>query len=193
MSTEEWRPVEGFPGYLVSSLGRVQSMRHGAPRILKGDTDGGGYVRIKLRKDRRNNYRSVHRLVLEAFIGPRPPGQVSRHIDDDKSNNRISNLAYGSHAENLADAIRNGRRRIRKPKPIRGRVFGSNGLGARLQEHQIPLIRAASANGETYDSIASRFGVSISTIWSVIAGQTWKYVPLNPRPPEISNAGEKSA
>jgi hypothetical protein len=51
----------------------------------------------------------VHQLVARAFLGLRPEGQVTRHLDDDVMNNSISNLAYGTKSENREDAVRNGR------------------------------------------------------------------------------------
>lgn len=52
--------------------------------------------------------RSIHSLVCEAFNGPPKPGQVCRHLNDDKPDIRPENLAWGSHADNTADAMRNG-------------------------------------------------------------------------------------
>ena len=44
--------------------------------------------------------RKVHILVLEAFIGPRPPGQLGCHKNDDASNNSLANLEWGSPKRN---------------------------------------------------------------------------------------------
>jgi hypothetical protein len=58
-------------------------------------------------------------LMLETFVGPRPPGNVSRHLNDIRMDDRIENLAWGTQAENVADAIRNGRYRSRGKEPQR--------------------------------------------------------------------------
>jgi hypothetical protein len=51
----------------------------------------------------------VATLVLLAHVGPRPfPTAVARHLDDVSLNDKLSNLAWGTHADNAADAIRNG-------------------------------------------------------------------------------------
>ena len=47
-------------------------------------------------------------MVARAFIGPRPEGQGVRHLDDNKRNNALTNLVYGTGVENQADSIRNG-------------------------------------------------------------------------------------
>jgi hypothetical protein len=51
---------------------------------------------------------SLHRQVCIAFHGDPAPGQVARHLDDVSANNRADNLAWGTRAENAADARRNG-------------------------------------------------------------------------------------
>lgn len=45
----------------------------------------------------------VHVLVAEAFIGPRPEGQVVCHSNSRKSDNFLENLRYDSQANNLSD------------------------------------------------------------------------------------------
>jgi len=64
-----------------------------------------GYRRVNLRGVRR----SVHSLVLEAFVEPRPDGMLGLHRDDVKWHNHVSNLYWGSAADNMRDCIRNGR------------------------------------------------------------------------------------
>jgi hypothetical protein len=53
--------------------------------------------------------RLVHKPICEAFNGPASPGQVCRHLNDDKTDFRPKNLAWGSQMDNMADAKRNGR------------------------------------------------------------------------------------
>ena len=52
--------------------------------------------------DRTGGY-SVHRLVLEAFVGPMPEAMETRHLDGNPANNCLDNLRYGTRAENEAD------------------------------------------------------------------------------------------
>lgn len=119
METQEeiWRDVAGYEGiYQVSSQGRVRSLdRVSCGRRLRGvlmvgSSDHAGYRQVHLAKGGRGNSatRKVHFLVCEAFHGPRPPGQVTRHLDGDKLNNRASNLAWGTPSENSLDSVRHG-------------------------------------------------------------------------------------
>lgn len=107
MSAEEWRPVVGAPDYEVSSLGRVRSLKFGKVRVLRPCVNAYGYHNYTLSVDKRPMYTTAHVLVMAAFVGPRPAGLVIRHLDDDKDNNTLGNLRYGTQLENLIDAFRN--------------------------------------------------------------------------------------
>lgn len=104
---EEWRPVAGFPHYEVSDLGRVLSRQGLQPRVLKPGP--GNYPSVTLCGPggvRRTA--TLHSLVTEAFIGPRPEGQEVRHLDGNRENNTVANLAYGTRSENAFDRVRHG-------------------------------------------------------------------------------------
>lgn len=111
MTAEEWRPIPGAIGYEVSDQGQVRSYRRGAPpggRVLNPTISEGYYVACIHYADKWQT-RRVHQLVLEAFIGPRPEGTTgARHLNDVKTDNRLTNLAYGTHAENMLDRVANG-------------------------------------------------------------------------------------
>jgi hypothetical protein len=80
---------------IVSDRGRIA-------RLLTVDYSH-RYPRLSI--DGKKRY--LHTLVAEAFIGPRPHGQLVLHGDDDPLNPDARNLRFGSHAENAADARRN--------------------------------------------------------------------------------------
>lgn len=90
--------IEG--GYKVTSTGRV--FNPNGEEV--GWTDAVGYRRVKIG----TKTHKVHRLVLQAFVGPCPDGQQVRHLDGDKENNNLRNLRYGTGAENTADKVRHG-------------------------------------------------------------------------------------
>lgn len=103
---EEWRPVVGFEGhYEVSSHGRVRSLdrtltygrgrtRKYAGRIMKTPQSTCGHPVVSLSKGGRCWTAYVHRLVLDAFEGPRPPNHRIRRLDGDLLNNRPGNLLW---------------------------------------------------------------------------------------------------
>lgn len=110
MTAETWRPVVGWPDYEVSDHGRVRSYipfhHKPLPRVVALGADPKGYPVARLWGGRLNRvHRRVHRLVLEAFVGPRPRGLVTRHLNGIPTDNRLSNLRYGTYAENMADRL----------------------------------------------------------------------------------------
>lgn len=124
-AAEEWRPVVGFPDYEVSSLGRVVSRRTKVPKEMRGTVSSCGYPKVFLTgPDGKYYNRFNHRLVMEAFVGPKPAGHETRHLDGDKFNNAVSNLAYGTSSENELDKVRHGTHQMaRKTHCKRGHEY----------------------------------------------------------------------
>lgn len=122
--TESWLPVIRYEGlYEASDQGRVRSVdrrvrysRWGEEgtkllrgKLLKpepGNTDG-RYLYVSLSKEGATCLRSVHSLVLEAFVGPRPLGMLGCHANDNGHDNYLENLRWGTHGDNLRDRYRN--------------------------------------------------------------------------------------
>lgn len=117
---EIWKPIPGYEGYYeVSDMGRVWSN----PRVFT-DALGrkcrrrGKNVRPSTRKDGRLhcvltvNYKQdsffVHRLVMMAFVGPRPEGMEICHNNGDATDNRLVNLRYDTTSENHLDSVKHG-------------------------------------------------------------------------------------
>lgn len=114
LKQETWRPVVGWDDlYEVSDQGQVRRTAPGPStrvgRVLKPSTTSKGYSVVRLYRNRVRLDKRVHRLVLEAFVGACPLGMECRHLDDDKSNNQLPNLVWGTRGENEYDKVRNGR------------------------------------------------------------------------------------
>ncbi len=84
--------------YQVSNMGRVKSItkRNKKERIMKGSPDIGNYLRITINKSI-----FIHTLVITTFIGPKLKGLEIDHIDRNPQNNRLDNLRYCTHSENI--------------------------------------------------------------------------------------------
>ena len=117
VTPERWLPVPGWEVlYEASDYGFIRSLprvdrlgRHWRGRILKPHIDKDGYGCVVLSGDgNRSKPIRVHQLVTAAFLGPCPEGKEVRHDDGDPRNNRLSNLLYGTHAENMHDKARHG-------------------------------------------------------------------------------------
>lgn len=112
LATERWAPIPGYEQtYEVSTRGRVNSRPRPTTRggILTWSPDNYGYPRVTLVQGGKQRKVRVHLLVMAAFVGPTPEGMEVRHLDGDSSNPRLDNLAFGTHAENMADMVRHGR------------------------------------------------------------------------------------
>ena len=114
---EIWKNIEGFGGlYQVSNLGRVKSSY--TNRVLKGYKDTCGYLLVGLYKNNIRSSKKIHRLVAQAFIpNPDNKSQVN-HIDEDKTNNNLSNLEWVTAKENLNHGTRTERMSKTQSIPI---------------------------------------------------------------------------
>lgn len=111
----ETLPIPGYEGwYKVTSDGQVWSEeRVVAGRKLKSrllsQTLSDGYMLVTLCRNGHRTTTAVHRLVALAFLGEKPEGQEVRHLDGNRANNRVENLAYGTRLENRADRTVHGK------------------------------------------------------------------------------------
>lgn len=110
METEEiWKDIIGYEGlYQVSNLGRVKSLSNNFSRkekILKNHKNSGGYLRVVLNKNRKAKRYYIHRLVSEYFIdNPNNLPQID-HINTDRTDNRVENLRWVTHKENMNNPL----------------------------------------------------------------------------------------
>jgi hypothetical protein len=91
---EEWSPHPLYPEYNISSYGKIKK----GDRLLSIETTPNGYYRVFVRG--RMHY--VHNLVADTYIGPKPDGYITHHIDYIKTNNFKLNLQYmlkGTHVK----------------------------------------------------------------------------------------------
>lgn len=122
--TERWLPIPEYEDYYeVSDHGRVRSLdrwvptKSGGRQLRRGKlltqflSPGYGYWTVNLSVNAVMSPRHVHTLVLEAFVGSRPPGSVSRHGRGGQFDNRLANLRYGSSSDNAQDCVREGNHR----------------------------------------------------------------------------------
>jgi hypothetical protein len=112
-------------------------------------------------------YRLVHHLVLEAFVGSRPPGTECCHNDDDPANNRLSNLRWDTHLANMGDMKRRGRS-----------LSGTRNPNAKLTEAGVREIRRRADGGESLWNIARERGMTYQAIRGIVSGCSWVHVPL---------------
>lgn len=114
---EEWRPIHTWGHlYEVSNYGRIRSLprvrdegqrRNWTGTVLKPAPRHAGHLVVSLRDSPRHDSEYVHRIVAKAFL-PNPENHpLVRHLDDNPSNNHVSNLAWGTYQDNADDRERN--------------------------------------------------------------------------------------
>ena len=100
--------VPGYVDYFVSNDGNVISFRKESPRLLSTWENQHGHKYVELTDNGVKRKVLVHRLMAEAFL-PNPDNYpVVRHLNDIPDDNRLENLAWGTHLDNRNDMIRNG-------------------------------------------------------------------------------------
>lgn len=165
---ERWRPVVGYEGlYEVSNQGRVKSLsrwRKGGSRnptcavreriLSPSPVNRYGHLAVGLSRDGVLTKRTVHSLVAEAFLGPRPDGMEVAHNDGDCAHNSADNLRYATRLSNMQDRVRHGT------------------INSKLSADDVAEIRRLRGLVKQA-ALAERFGVTVPQISRIQTGRQW--------------------
>ena len=163
---DDWREIDGYPGYEVSGAGQVRSWRHKegrrkSPWILKACPNNRGYLSVTLHDtDSKPKTCYVHKLVAKVFIGE--SDEWILHKDGDKGNNDVSNLYYGDALQNYKDSIKHGTAE-----------FGEDRYNSKLTQQCVKEIRDSD---KSLDELAEQFGIHRSHVHNVKTGKRWKHI-----------------
>jgi len=172
---EIWRNIPDLGTELieVSNLGRLRSSRPlegtkpvSKPIILRGAKHKyTGYTNANVTiEGKRKNY-GIHQLVLRAFVGPCPEKYETCHLNGYRSDNRVSNLKWGSRKENASHRKLHGTQQY-----LKGELNGQ----AKLTEKEVKEIRRL--NNITISGLAKRYDVCFATIKNIKTRQNWKHL-----------------
>lgn len=174
MEFEIWKSVVGYEGYYdVSNFGRVRSVdrfvlaRAGKLKRIRGKLckqhNTVGRLTVNLSKDNKVKSFYVHRLVLEAFVGPCPEGMECCHFPDrDPSNNKLENLRWDTSKANSKDMLVHGTRMVGEYHPC-----------SKLNKEAISDILKRLELGEKQSDLACEYGVSSAAIIDIRKRITW--------------------
>lgn len=190
MQTIEYRDVPDFPGYRVGSDGSLWSCWGRVPSG-KGSGRGPRYAPIPNQWHRMNPSRApsgryfhvslsrigqkrksvlLHLIVIKTFRGNPKRHRQCRHLNDDRTDNRIENLVWGTAKQNGRDRVRNG-------KTARGAKNG----GAKLTADQVVTIRERFSSGATYREVCQEFQIAYNTAYRIKHGMSWANLPITPQ------------
>lgn len=130
MLVEIWKPIENYEGfYEISTYGNVRSLSHmdkmnrfHPGKMLRPQKHDKGYLQIVLCKEGIKKRCYMHRLVANAFIPNSDPEKYCEvnHIDEDKTNNHVSNLEWCYHKYNATYGTILQRKADSTAKPVVG-------------------------------------------------------------------------
>jgi hypothetical protein len=171
-STVTYRDVPGFPGYRVGDDGSVWS-RWGKGRCgllehwhrLRVGVDAKGYTHVVLCASGKRWTRKVHRLVLDLFVGERPDGQETRHLNGNRQDNRLSNIVYGTPEENWSDRFRH-----------ETDTSGERSAIAKVTADAVRAIRTAFDKGATYTELGREHGITSQAVRYIVLRKNWRHV-----------------
>lgn len=149
MKIETWRQSK-YENFEVSNLGRIRNKR--TKNVLQGVLNSKGYVNVCLYGV---GTKRLHRIVAEAFI-PNPHGYSEvNHKNGDKQDNRIYNLEWCTHQQNMHHAAETGLR---------------DGINVKVTQAQRDFINAKKRS-MSYRSIGKQLGLSHTTVRRVALEQ----------------------
>jgi len=109
------KPIAGYEGYycvssdgMIYSCDRVVSGRKVKGRVIRSKNNGSGYWFVVLSRDNKRAQVYVHRLVCEAFLENPKEKCCVNHKDGNPGNNRLDNLEWNTHQENVVHGYRTG-------------------------------------------------------------------------------------
>lgn len=177
---EIWKDINGYEGiYQISNLGNLKSLdrecynsRYGSFKreggLMKTPLNSDGYPYCTLSKNGVPRTYKVHRLVAEAFISKDDQKKFVNHKDGIKSNNKVSNLEWCTHSENIKHAFEIG---LNKSKN------GEDHYRAKLTKKDVLEIRKIfndPQNNLTKKEVAKKYGVTDVSISYIVLRKTWK-------------------
>ena len=159
---EQWKLVQGFENYLVSTLGSVKTIKGKFKKIVYDNKNSYGYV--ELWKNNKGKKFRIHRLVAETFIPNYTNKEQVNHIDGDKTNNCVTNLEWVTPKENIRHAINNNLSSIK---------YGSSNLSSKLKEEDVKFIRENAKVNISVKELAKLYNVSTTNIYNILNNKKW--------------------
>lgn len=171
-----WKKIPNYSSYEISNYGEIKTFNWknlGREAIMKPALDPTGYPRTMLKRDDGLIHTiKVHRLVAITFI-ENPEGKPCvNHINGIRNDNRVVNLEWCTHKENMQHSFKIG---LSSQK-------GEKNSNATLTDDQVREILAeyqfgkTGKNGMTKQQIAEKYNTTFSVIKRLVQRKTWKHL-----------------
>lgn len=131
------------------------------------NSEGYGNIQIGSRKDGTRRTAKAHRVSYSVFVGDIPENHDICHKCDNQSCVNPEHLFPGTEKENVADMDAKGRR---------GFVLSQLHPSAKLTEKDVVEARKLREQGQSYYSLAKKYGVYRETMRQAITGKTWRHM-----------------
>lgn len=160
---EEWRDLVDWPGYSASTEGRIRGPRTDSLKLVETKD---GYLKVTLCSGDKRQDKRVNRLIAETFI-PNPKNYpVVMHRDNDRKNNRVNNLEWGTYSVNNQWMHDCGRHPLTLTDSDREKAYAKR----RVPIRAIDIGRGESSIFISQHEAARQLGVSQQHIWGVLNG-----------------------
>ncbi len=167
------KPIQGYEDrYEVDTNGCIWSINYSKNNIRKKHIavfNGHGYLQVGLSKNGKVKRFMVHRLVAKAFLDNAEERPAVNHKNGNKTDNRLSNLEWVTHRENMQHA--------REFLGVDNNVvrFGEENSSSKISSVDVIYIRTCGA-GVTNKELASRYGLTAKHVASIRRGKFWKHI-----------------
>lgn len=176
---KQWKKIPNYNLYEASTDGEIKTFNwknKGIEKIMKPAFDNSGYLRTMLKSDAgKIQTIKVHRIIAQSFI-PNPDNKKEvNHINGIKHDNRVQNLEWATHSENIKHSYKLGLKSVK----------GELNPAATLTDKQVLEIRSKYTYGRkggkhkgaiTKPMLAKEYGVKVHVIKLIVIGKTWKHL-----------------
>jgi hypothetical protein len=172
-----WKTIPGYSRYQINNKGILRSLNYKNSRktkILKPAVDQGYYKTVILGDDNKYKTVRIHKLVMLCFIGECKINYEANHKDGNKLNNKLENLEYCTHSQNVQHSYDNGLQ-----IPLRGEKNSSS----KLKDFQVIEIRLyVKKHGYLKDrkQLSIKYNISESALKDIASGRrnSWKHISV---------------
>ena len=163
------KEIPSLPNYFADTSGNIWSKKSGELKKLKPYKMQVGYLIVDPSVMGKSKHKRVHRLVLEAFVGPCPEGMEACHNNHIRDDNRLENLRWDTRKNNSHDALERGTHSGLH-------ILGEKAGASKLTDEEVVSIRKQSQYGVEQKQLAKLFNISAPAISFIVRRITWKHI-----------------